>query len=60
MTGLYNIVSNFIKMLFNKKVSTSHTLYILKHHAYYISVCSEVKMRFCQYMQGKESTLSIR
>ena len=47
---LSNLVPIRIKMLSNKKVSTSHASYFLG--------LSEVKMRFYHYMQGKESLLT--
>ena len=41
-------------MLSNKKVSASHTFW--QDHAWYVLGFTEVKkMRFCRYMQGKES-----
>ena len=40
-------------MLSNKKVSASHTFW--QDHAWYFFGFSEVKMRFCRYMQGKET-----
>ena len=58
-TRLYNLVPNRFKLLSNKR--SAHHIHFDKIMHDIFQVFSKVKkMRFCRYMQGKESLLSGR